>query len=387
MPKTGASVIFRRRLERPFLALHTATTGDAALKAIVRLLKNAAPCDFVNVFLRNFLEDERHVAYRLIDSRGRDFGPEMLHGVFFAEHPGMPTLLANPGIRFINTREILPPEKVLHKTRFYREVMEVVGFRHAVGMFFWRDPPHVPETIFSICRGEGRSDFNDTEVALFDRLYPHIDAVLRRVRAIEQERTVHREMRTLARQTRRPACVLNWDLKITDANQAAKESGARWNLGSASGRLKPTQLHLPEEIRNACLQLREDWIASLRHDPSCGQAKSCTVQHPADPQLRAAISLHLPSSSPTGVPNFLIEFIRHKAAPNTSREREASVSALNSRERELVELICKGLSNQEIATITGRAVGTIKNSLHQLYLKLQVRSRGMLIALLAGMSG
>jgi hypothetical protein len=106
--------------------------------------------------------------------------------------------MANPGIKFLNTRELLQPDALLRESSFYREVMQVVGFRHAVGMFFWNDPPEAPEAIFSLHRGEGQVDFDDAEIALLDRLYPHVDAALLRVRVIEKERSIRKELRSLA---------------------------------------------------------------------------------------------------------------------------------------------------------------------------------------------
>lgn len=191
--------------------------AEAAIKATFRLLKSAVPCDFVNGCLRNVREHDRAVSYRLVDSRGRQFDPEFLEDEFFREHPGMPLLMANPRIRFITTREILPPHRILRKSRFYRRAMRALGFRHAVGIFFWADPPQVPEAIFSVLRSENRPDFDEAEVAISHRLYPHIDAMLRRVQVTERERAFHREMRSLVRQNTGSACLLDWNLKIADA--------------------------------------------------------------------------------------------------------------------------------------------------------------------------
>ncbi len=371
-----------RRVENALIALQTAMNSDAAIKATFRLLKSAVPCDFVNVCLRNVREDQRSASYHLIDSRGREFEPELLDG-FFREHPGMPVLMANPGIRFINTREILPPEKILRKSRFYREMMQVLGFRHAVAMFFWTDPPEAPEAIFSILRAENRPDFNDAEVALFARLYPHIEATLHRIRTIEEERTLYREMRSLARQTTRSACVLDWNLNVADASQAARTSCARWNLGAAARHLKAPRFDLPPAVREACLRLKHEWHASLRHHPVMGEAGRATLLHPDDPELSAFVSLHRPSGSPTATPSFFVEFVR-QTDPERFPSRRALLAGLTARERELVGWICEGRSNQEIAELTGRALGTVKNVLHTLFQKLHVPSRGMLVALLGG---
>ncbi len=385
MPPRRASLPFNHRTEKALVALQAAIDPGAAIKATFRLLKSAVPCDFVNVCLRNVREDTRQLSYRMIDSRGREFDPAFLENEFFREHPGMPLLMANPGIRFINTRETLPPEKILRKSRFYREAMRLIGFRHAVGIFFWSDPPQAPEAIFSVLRAEGRPDFADAEVAIFERLYPHIDAMLHRIEVMEQERAIHREMRSLARKITRSACVLDWSLTVADAGKPARESCANWNLGAAGHHLKTPPFKLPPQVRAACLRLKSDWQASLRRLPDLGKAARLVVRHPANPHLFATVALHRPTGRLIGKPSFLIEFenppVAKGPAPSAGR---AVLSSLSSRERELVGWICEGLSNQEIAVLSGRALGTIKNALHRLFLKLHVHSRGMLVALVRG---
>jgi DNA-binding CsgD family transcriptional regulator len=339
-------------------------------------------CDFVNVCLRIVRETRRNVAYRMIDSRGFEYRHDLVEKEFFRDHPAMPTLLANPGIRFINTREILAPEKDLLKTRFYRKVMQVIGFRHAVGMFFWKIPPHAPEAIFSLCREEGAPDFEDAEVAFLDLLYPHINAALRRLRALEKERVARDELRGLLRGGTRSACILDWELAVAEANRAARESCAQWEFGVESARLKPPPFRLPASLRFACLELKARWHASLKRRPVAGAAERSEVRHPARPSLRATVSLHPRHSDPFGHPGFLIEF-----APSESLSRagpagktKSSFRTLVPRERELVRLVCEGKSNQEIANTTGRALGSVKNALHTIFGKLAVRSRGALIA-------
>lgn len=377
--------ILHRRLEKSLLALQSAIDGDAFIKAVFRLLKSSTPCDFVNVCLRMVRKDAGTIVYQMIDSRGREFGLDLLENVFFREHPAMPTLMANPGIKFINTREVLAPEAELHKTRFYREVMQVMGFRHAIGMFFWENPPQTPEAIFSLLRGEGQLDFNDAEVAVLARLHPHIDAALRRIRTIEKERAARDELRGLVRQASRPACVLDWELGVAGASRTARESCARWNLGAASAPLKPPAFRLPPPLRAACAELKAQWSASLRTNPVSGAVERRCVQHPTRPLLRATVSMHPHRLNPFAKPGFLIEFMDEKGAETVSRgDRRALLSSLNPRQRALIRFVCEGRSNQEIADLTGRAVGTVKNSLHTLFRKLRVPSRGMLVAFVHG---
>lgn len=377
-----------RRLEKPLLALGAALDGQAFIKAVFRLLRAAVACDFVNVSLRHVPKKGNSVAYRMIDSLGREFRPEVLEKFFSEEHPGMPVLMANPGIRFINTRETLPPEAVLRRSRFYRESMRALGFRHAIGMFFWDDPPRVPEAVFSLLRVEGQPDFDDAEVAALDALYPHIAAAFRRVRATEKERALRKELHALAQGSPRAVCVLDWDLRVAEVNRTARELCALWHVagGERDVRcLKPPPFRLPAPLREACLELKARWNASLRKRPVAGAPERRVVPHPQRAGLRATVAMHVPEAAPLGKPGFLVEFEPVELSPHADgaekrRLRPAALDSLTARERELVQLVCAGKSNQEIATHLGKALGSVKNGLHTIFKKLRVPSRGGLIA-------
>jgi hypothetical protein len=116
-------------------------------------------------------------------------------------------------------------------------------------------------------------DFDDAEIALLDRLYAHVDAALLRVRVIEKERSIQKELRCLTRRVPRSACILNWDLQVADANRAARDSCARWNFGPGSALLKPPPFSLPAPLRDACAELKARWLESLRRNPTTGAAE------------------------------------------------------------------------------------------------------------------
>jgi DNA-binding CsgD family transcriptional regulator len=59
-------------------------------------------------------------------------------------------------------------------------------------------------------------------------------------------------------------------------------------------------------------------------------------------------------------------------------------SSLTLREREVVDCICRGLSNEAIAQQLSKSVPTVKNQLHSIFQKLAVPSRAALIALIQG---
>lgn len=56
------------------------------------------------------------------------------------------------------------------------------------------------------------------------------------------------------------------------------------------------------------------------------------------------------------------------------------LDTLSPSEREVLELVRRGLSNKEIASARGRSVATVKNQLQSVFLKFGVSSRTRLIA-------
>jgi len=72
------------------------------------------------------------------------------------------------------------------------------------------------------------------------------------------------------------------------------------------------------------------------------------------------------------------------AGVTTGRDYGARGVSLTSRERQVVELIDQGLSNKEIASRLGIKLSTVKNHVHSILEKLQVRGRGQAAALIHG---
>lgn len=366
-----------RGLEKSLVALQSALTGGDLIKAVFGLLAAVVSCDFVHVFLRNERRADADVSFLLIDSRGRQF-TEAQRDAFFHAHPGMPTLMANPGIKFINTRETLPPGEILQSTQFYREVMQPVGFRHAVGMFFWDQPPTVPIAVFSLCRAAGRVDFEPAEIARLERLHGQIDAAVRRVHLIEAARAIQDELEVAFRRNPRAVCVLDWDLRVAAANPAAREVAMLWSE-KFDPALKAKLFVLPTLLREHCLQLKSAWLESLRLNPKAGLPKRRLIRHPEIPSLQASVSLQLHHARSLGRPGFLIELQQPRRTATTAIGGKDLLRRLTPREHRLVQLVASGKTNQTIAGETGHALGSVKNALHAIFIKLAVRSRTELL--------
>lgn len=70
-----------------------------------------------------------------------------------------------------------------------------------------------------------------------------------------------------------------------------------------------------------------------------------------------------------------------KARGDHRSDNAMRLAALTPREREITELVCRGLSNRAIATELGSSEGTVGIHLHNIYGKLDISSRTMLAAL------
>jgi two-component system nitrate/nitrite response regulator NarL len=63
-----------------------------------------------------------------------------------------------------------------------------------------------------------------------------------------------------------------------------------------------------------------------------------------------------------------------------SGDAVAATTALTNRERQIVRLVCEGLSNKEIGRRLKITDGTIKVHLHHIFQKLQISNRTVLAA-------
>jgi DNA-binding NarL/FixJ family response regulator len=76
----------------------------------------------------------------------------------------------------------------------------------------------------------------------------------------------------------------------------------------------------------------------------------------------------------------------HHSVDNPSHQLEA-LNSLTARERDIVKLVRLGLKNQDIAEKCGLTEGTVKTHLHNIFVKMSVKSRTQLVIALSEISG
>lgn len=77
---------------------------------------------------------------------------------------------------------------------------------------------------------------------------------------------------------------------------------------------------------------------------------------------------------------------RLPTSPSSSKERAAVTPplSLSAREVEIMDFVCRGLKNQEIAIQLGLSKATVKNHMHRIFQKLDVLNRAQAVETFAG---
>lgn len=381
----------KRRLaaeQKRLVAMHAALDPEAFTQAVFRLLLAAAPGCFAAAFLRMFNTRSSLV----IDSRGGRLERAETE-LFHRDHPGLAYLSAHPASKLIPTRGVLPPEPALFATAFYRDIMQPLGWRHAVALLF-RDSPSVEDLdcIYCVHRTAAQGDFSDAELACLARLHPQINRARLRLQRLSAERATRHTLEELLRCLPLPAVLLDWDLRPVFHNADGRQLLARWRLGrreaglrkAGSKRACPT---LPDELLAACAELKTEWLETLRRNPHAVGVPDRELTHSRGDSLRATLSLAPPPAGVFNRPSLLLRLNDHRLpaariVPDVGSRRLALLAALSPRERDLVRLVREGWSNQEIATNLGRSLSTVKGELSSAYRKLNIPSRARLMALL-----
>ena len=357
-------------IERPLLRLHRATNVDLFWKAARRLLSAAIPNHLIRVTFQH------NPVLPTIVRKTRPFP-----NGFFATEPLKSYLAGRPRKMFVRIGDILSNGTNLTKSVLYRRYLAPHHCRHGVILLFWKNQRLI--CAITIMRTAAQGDLTPKEMKLLPQLYRQFRAALYRLGSLEREQTARTAFEGLLRRLPLPTILLRWNLKSVYQNRAAREFCSVWEKGPKEARWTKPRSPIPSEILNRCRQLRQKW---QRSSASGTRLRRERVHHPRLPHLRATIRLRKLSSAGVALPHFLIECENLQVKPTPpalpGANRLPHFAQLTRREREIVRLICDGQSNQEIADETGSSLATVKKHTHSIFRKLEVSSRGRLIALM-----
>jgi DNA-binding CsgD family transcriptional regulator len=360
-------------LEKPLLHLHAAINVDSFWNAVQDVMEAALPTCFIGLTLQH-----SPIFPRIAKST------EKLSGRFFPIAPIEKYFKAHPHRNVVLIGDFYSDKSHFRRSSFYRDCMMPINGRCAIGLFFW-DFRRLLAAII-VVRSVQQGELSRCEMRLVRHLHFQFQTALGRLRLLERERAERVAFEQFMRRVPLPTALLRWNLRLVYRNQAAAEFCAGWHRGFSGLRFIKLKAPLPPEILDRCRVLKNRWkqLTSLGLAPA--NFRDETVRHPTRRDLRATISLKQISSAAVGRPHFLIEFESLHGSPATGYQTSgASLShlvRLTSREQNLARLVCDGRSNQEIADESGLSLETVKKHLHSIFSKLEVPSRGRLMALM-----
>jgi DNA-binding NarL/FixJ family response regulator len=90
------------------------------------------------------------------------------------------------------------------------------------------------------------------------------------------------------------------------------------------------------------------------------------------------ITLIPPNGSPICKPSFPLQFVSHSNViehPVVGEKNLALLAQLTPEERSVAELVCKGMSNDDIASRLSKSLWTVKRQMYSIFRKLKLKSR------------
>lgn len=354
---TGSSL----RLARDLLELHRAEELQGCWKAICQTILPLIPNHSVSLYLNYF---DINGAF---DALHRQSGPGTLQP-WKERRKVSPTpeyLRQHPGKRIFGTNDLMAVAGHWEQSPYFRNVMAVEGWNSLKCLTYWNNSN--PVAMVVVRKGNGQHDFTSDEAELLEELYGHFETALRRVRHVQEERTVQRALAESLQDSKSGILVLDAAMSPVFRNREILEACLKWNYGPAAARTYGSKkaFAIPAEVIETCEALAAGTVAG-----------PAILMKPNLPTLKISLLSALESNLTS--PQFLI----HSRPAAGATAPSCQLNQLTPREREVALAVADGSSNLEIAQALGKTEFTVKAQLLSIFRKLQIRRRSQLAALL-----
>lgn len=311
--------------------------------------------------------------------------PDHLHGMIL-ESPLLAYLRSNPRQRIVRWEDCLGTEERLLADPHFQAYLQPHGWRYFTTLCFYRQAELAASLILT--RDVETGNFKKADYADIKELHYHLRPVVDRCSTCFRHETERRSLRAWASTMEVGSILLDWDLRPIASTLNGQNACLRWRYGAERARLyqKHANGDLPESLLKAAQRIKSRAYQTLRRYREPRKLPHETVVHSEDPLLSAEVSLIPPAAKTLGLPHLRIDFAiapETLAAGGSDEIAGATLphafAILTPSEREVIAKVREGLSNQEIALSTRRAIGTVKNQISSAYAKLRVGSRTQLL--------
>lgn len=274
----------------------------------------------------------------------------------------------------------LPPDEVLTveqvtsyrslvESEYYNDFLSPQSIHHEM-IFILRSRTR-PLGVLALFRPSQQPSYSAREVAKAKLLAPYLSAALEKTVVADQFHISQSIVSFVAEDlAHRGVVVLDDSLKTIFHNDKAAEVMAFYFR--EEGPWSESGSPLPQEVSQCCLELRE--AAGRKTDPKTHKRTLSLAGQAGGPDLRVQLRRidHLEQSPLLLV---LMEF-DELTATNSGRLKGKGISR---REAEVVDLLCQGLTNIEIAERLFISQHTVESHLKSIYRKTEVKNRSSLI--------
>ncbi|HEY9546208.1 MAG TPA: LuxR C-terminal-related transcriptional regulator [Solimonas sp.] len=373
LPKRASSTDPYRAL---VVDLQSALDLESIWKACLKLVASKLPhrsCSLMFNIVNYEPTDARH---HVVQPRNPDYVPATsltISGPYLARHPQ---------IKLYTYSQILSEDPDAHRRTLEQEPDP--EWNEFIHLAFWHDA--CPEAVLSIHRPPDHSQITADEHAFLEQLHPMIEASLRRVRAMEGERSRRASYEHFLRQVPLTLMFVNAAGESLFANNEAEKQCGRWNRGLRSAVSSDAGFRLPLEVA----AMFEDAMNDSADNAAAviGRPASVRLPHPSIEGLSVKIDRSwqlsgLLQMSPSYVVTFLDAPAIVEASEVLSQAALLALQRLTPTERRVAQLVAKGLRNDKIAEHLSRSRRTIEFQLNSIYRKLEIGSRTELVRALS----
>ena len=241
--------------------------------------------------------------------------------------------------------EVMPQEE-LEKTEFFNDFLMREGLHHGINVYAYDGDLNIGD--LRVWRAKRRPDFGKRDAALLDAILPHFRNALRNVRAIVAAHGVANFWHTMIENT-------HIALFLFD------EAG---NLVFQNNEARMIEKKLPDA----------EYTSFYYHIWSL--TKKNLFRTEWGPYFLSV----LPTFSPKDARPLTAIMAYQSALGKIDKNFLISRHQLSPRETEICLLVCKGLTDREIASVLCIAFSTVRTHLKHIFMKLEVTNRSELIS-------
>ncbi|HEX2013532.1 MAG TPA: LuxR C-terminal-related transcriptional regulator [Roseateles sp.] len=242
----------------------------------------------------------------------------------------------------------------------------------------------------ALYRTEAEGGFDAAQASGIEALRPTLTGLLARLLEQDGQRGAQADIQDFLAELPVGLMLFDWEWRPLFINDEGYRQAQLWNHAPALPPRSDARLdfRLPTALREAGERLRVRWVEDALGFAPLRGALGERVVHPLRRDMQATLTMAPARGAMARPPGLLLRFsglaARAEVQVQPSAAQLAVLAQLTAGERNVVLLLMRGLSNQEIADALHRDISTVKDHLGHVYDKLGIRGRAQLMARLAG---